>query len=217
MKHILCFGDSNTYGLNPGWMSGEPLRHDISVRWTGRLQKKLGDEYRIIEEGLNGRTTVFESPLSPGRSGVAHFSVCVESHLPLDVIIIMLGTNDTLSSVNVSPSQIAMGISRLVKVAQDPFLYAPGTKPPKLLIVAPVPIGEDALKLPDGITDKAAIEKSHMLAEKYRQTAKLLGCEFLDLAPVARTAPGEGVHLNAEAHEAIASAMAEKLLTMADS
>ena len=214
MKHILCYGDSNTYGLNPGWMSGEPLRHDISVRWTGRLQKKLGDGYRIIEEGLNGRTTVFDDPTFPDRSGLTYFSICVESHLPLDVIIIMLGTNDTKSMFNASPSQIAMGVSRLVKTALNPYIYFPSTKPPKILIVAPVPIGEDAMSLPDGITDRAAIEKSHMLADKYRQTAALLGCDFLDLAPVAQTAPGEGVHLTAEAHEAIASAMAEKLLAM---
>ena len=215
MKHILCYGDSNTYGLNPIWVSsGEMSRHDIDIRWTGRLPKILGSGYRIIEEGLNGRTTVFDDPVFPGRNGLAHFSVCVESHLPLDIIIIMLGTNDTKTLFNAAPAQIAMGISRLAKVALDPFLYNHGAKPPKVLIAAPVPLGEDSLKLPNAITDKTAIEKSRMLAKHYEQVAQLLGCEFLDLAPVAHTAPGEGIHLTAEAHEAIASAMAEKLLTM---
>lgn len=210
MKNILCFGDSNTYGLNPEWVHGNFGRHDIKTRWTGRLQELLGSEYRIIEEGLNGRTTVFSNPTGPYRCGIDYFQPCIESHNPLDLIIIMLGTNDALPMFNTRPSDIAAGLTRLVKVAKNADLYL-GMPMPKILIAVPVPIGKAALSLPDGITTPEMIKTTEDLAVAYKRVAELNGCEYINLGEVAQTAPFEGVHLTPEAHAAIAEAYAKKI------
>ena len=210
MKHILCFGDSNTYGLNPEWIKGNPGRHDENTRWPGKLQQLLGGEYKIIEEGLCGRTTVFEDPTSPTRKGIDYLPACIESHTPLDLIIIMLGTNDSKSIFNACPAEIASGAARLVAEARNPGHYMGGPAP-KILIVSPVPVGEAALKLPDGITTVAMIEKTRKLAPALKKMADMYGCDFIDLAPITETAPFEGIHITAEGHAKIAEAMAEKV------
>lgn len=91
VKRILCFGDSNTYGYIPG---GNGRRYGPDVRWTGLLSAWLKPECLIIEEGLPGRTTVFEDPILPGRKGSDYFYPCLWSHAPLDMLLLMLGTND---------------------------------------------------------------------------------------------------------------------------
>lgn len=210
MKNILCFGDSNTYGLSPEWVHGKFGRHDINIRWTGRLQKQLGPEYRIIEEGLNGRSTVFDDPTGPYRCGIDYFQPCVESHNPLDLIIIMLGTNDTKGMFNAGPMEIAMGLSRLIQVAKNPAIYM-GSPVPKVLIAVPVPIGEAALGGADGITTREMIDKSKALAPAYKRIADMYGCEYIDLGQITETAPYEGVHLTAESHALIADAFEKKI------
>ena len=209
MKNILCYGDSNTYGLSPEWIHGNMGRHDISVRWTGRLQKQLGDDWRIIEEGLNGRTTVFDDPTCPGRNGLKHLRVCLESQSPLDGVIIMLGTNDTKPMFCASAFEIAAGLGQLIQCVLNPFTYIIGSVP-KLLVAAPVPLGPEGA--PNG--DESALVKSKELAAQFEQTAKMYGCEFIDLGKIAATAPGEGVHLNAQAHAAVADAFEQKLRQM---
>ena len=93
MKNILCYGDSNTWGYIPGGKG----RYEYAVRWTGAAQRLLGDGYRIIEEGLNGRTTVFDSPFDGSvLNGKSHLMCCLMSHAPLDAVVIMLGTNDLM-------------------------------------------------------------------------------------------------------------------------
>ena len=99
MKHILCYGDSNTFGTDP--VRGG--RHPYEVRWTGALQRLLGGNYRVIEEGCGGRTTVFEDQLSYGRNGLKTLVPCIASHNPLDLIIIMLGTNDLKKRFQATP------------------------------------------------------------------------------------------------------------------
>ena len=210
MKNILCFGDSNTYGLSPEWVHGQFGRHDINTRWPGRLQQLLGEEYHIIEEGLCGRTTVFDDPTGPYKAGIDYLQPCIESHTPLDLIIIMLGTNDTKGLFNASPAEIAMGLGRLIGVAKNPALYM-GAPVPRVLVAVPVPIGEAAMHLPDGITDMSMVEKSRNLAPRYKATADMYGCDFIDLGEVASTTDYEGVHLDAAAHAAVAEAYAKKI------
>lgn len=211
MKTILCYGDSNTYGINPDWVkTGVFIRHGMDVRWPMRLQTLLGQDWRILEEGLNGRTTVFDDPTFPGRSGLEFFRVCLESHAPLDGVIIMLGTNDTKPMFGASPMEIATGLGRLIQCAKDPFLSSFGS-PKKILIACPVPLGMAATKF---IGDAAQVEKSKKLAPAFEMIARQYGCDFIDLAPIAKTAPEEGIHLPAEAHAAIADAMAAKLREM---
>ena len=129
MKNILCYGDSNTFGFIP--VSGK--RYSIDERWTGILQKLLGNEYRIIEEGLNGRTTVFEDPSKAGRNGKAYLEVCLESHKPIDLIIISLGTNDLKTKFSASENVIAQNMRRLILTVKN-YDYGIGYNKPEILI-----------------------------------------------------------------------------------
>lgn len=105
MKTVLCYGDSNTYGYDPS----DGFRYPESVRWTCRLQKLLGDDYRIIEEGCNGRTTVFDDPIESWKNGRDYLKPCLNSHKPIDIVILMLGSNDLKETFHASAKQIAAG------------------------------------------------------------------------------------------------------------
>lgn len=110
-KRIVCFGDSNTWGLNAETMR----RFPEEVRWPCLLQEKLGDEYQIIEEGLPGRTSVMDDPLLEGMNGMDYIVPCIKSHAPVELVIIMLGTNDTKERFGLTAHNIAQGITRLAK------------------------------------------------------------------------------------------------------
>ncbi|MDR3149381.1 MAG: GDSL-type esterase/lipase family protein [Oscillospiraceae bacterium] len=120
MKTILCYGDSNTFGANPFGDADGVWRHPWEVRYPGRLQTLLGNEYRVVEEGLGGRTTVFNDPTSPNRIGLEFLPVCVESHCP-DIVVLMLGTNDTKPDCCASVRMITDGMGQLVKAVLNPY------------------------------------------------------------------------------------------------
>lgn len=98
-KRVLCFGDSNTWGYIPA--SGK--RHPVGIRWTTLLQEKLGSDFEVIEEGLNSRTTDMNDPKHVGKNGLAYLRPCLETHDPIDLIILMLGTNDMKERFNREP------------------------------------------------------------------------------------------------------------------
>ena len=110
MTTILCYGDSNTYGYNP--VNG--LRYPKDVRWTGVLQKLLGEQYAVIEEGCNGRTTVFEDIAEPWKAGLGYLKPCLNTHKPIDFVIMMLGSNDLKRMFHASAKEIADGAEQLV-------------------------------------------------------------------------------------------------------
>ena len=212
MKNILCYGDSNTWGFNPA--SVEDMkngRFSRDKRWTGVLQKRLGQEYYIIEEGLNGRTTVFDDPAAPGRNGLKFLETCITTHQPLDLIVIMLGTNDTKATYSVPVKEIVNGMEALIKISKNPYAVSFGD-PPEVLIVSPVFVGE---RVEESwlweIFDHTSVEKSKRLAAEYKRLAALYGCYFLDASDVARTAPSECIHIDEAGHAALASALAGKI------
>ena len=136
-KHILCLGDSNTHGYcaDPSDCADGGIRFNESERWTRLLQNKLGDEYLVIEEGLSGRTTVFSDPLYEGLAAIDYITPCLKSHEMIDLLIIMLGTNDTKDRFYASAACIGIGMARLVKKAQSCECW--GGKKPNILVVAP--------------------------------------------------------------------------------
>ena len=134
VKRILCFGDSNTYGYIPG---GNGRRYGPDVRWTGLLSAWLKPECLIIEEGLPGRTTVFEDPILPGRKGSDYFYPCLWSHAPLDMLLLMLGTNDCKMRFGASAKNIASGMEALVRMAISTPVWA---ATPKVLLISPPPM-----------------------------------------------------------------------------
>ena len=122
MKEILCFGDSNTHGYMPGLGT----RYPIDQRWSGLLGKLLGDGYHVVEEGMDGRTTAFEDDLQPWRSALGYIGPCVKTHAPLDLIIIMLGTNDSKTRYGVSAEEIGFGMQELIQRIETFFRYNAG-------------------------------------------------------------------------------------------
>jgi lysophospholipase L1-like esterase len=204
-RTIVCFGDSNTHGAHPDPAVGG--RYPRDVRWPGILRAALGEEYEVIEEGLNGRCTVWDTPRSPGRDGLAYLAPCLESHEPVDLVIIMLGTNDLKRIYGLSAPEIASGVSVLVDVARG-TLSGPGDTPPRVLVVAPVPLGEVTAHS-ELWGFGAARTESERLASLYLLVAEGDGVGFFDAGSVARVSPLDGVHLDEAAHAALGTALAD--------
>jgi lysophospholipase L1-like esterase len=211
MKNILCFGDSNTWGFIPESISeSHPRRHAHDVRWTGILARELGSGFRIIEEGQNGRTTVHDDPFALVRNAKAILPAILESHKPLDLVVLMLGTNDLKNVFGVSPSEIAVGAKILAQtiLASDAGLSA---KPPRLLLMCPPTVGKLShlpdleAKLPNAQT------RSQELPRHYEAVAAALGCAYLNTQEIIAPSPVDGIHLDAAAHEKLGLALAAKI------
>ena len=213
MKTILCFGDSNTWGWNAARIdaNGNPARFDFDTRWPGILQRELGPGFRVVEEALNGRTTAFDDPLFPMRNGLAVLPMLLETHAPIDLLVIMLGGNDTKRMYNMSPGEIAFALDLLVGAAS--VRYA-GGEPPKVLIIAPPhnPEGIATGKFGFVFGDEAA-SKSRALAREYEITARNRGCFFLDAHEAGAAIDGEDqVHMSESGHAALGKAVTRKVL-----
>ncbi len=165
MKTILCFGDSNTWGYSP--QTGTRFPPDI--RWTGVLQKSLGDNYRVIEEGLNGRTTFINEEgeeARPLRSGSDVLQIILESHRPLDFVTIMLGTNDLKLEFNLSVEKIALGAKELCETVLNSEYLADNM--PQILLISPTHIGSTIMPDQEEFFNQAR-EKSYQFAEHYQK------------------------------------------------
>ena len=200
-KNILCFGDSNTHGYN----SKTGGRFDVNERWTKLLQKNLGDDYYIIEEGLSGRTTSFEDPVFEGLCGLNVIYPCMMSHEPLDLVIIMLGTNDTKDRFNANSFIIGKGLERLAQKTID--IHAAWRGAPNVLLIAPPPIHPDYAKtaIAGEMGDKC-VERSRGLAKEFKDVADRLHCHFLDAGsiPGIEMYPYDWMHLSLESHKLLA-------------
>ena len=214
MRTTLCFGDSNTWGFVPESITeSHPRRHSTDVRWTGVLARELGSAFHIIEEGQNGRTTVHDDPFAASRNAKPVLPALLESHKPLDLVILMLGTNDLKAVFGVSPGEIATGVQVLARMilASDSGIAA---RPPKLLLMCP-PVILDNSHLPD-IAAKFpnAPEQSRDLPRCYEALAAALGCAYLNTQTLIEPSPVDGIHLNAAAHEKLGVAVAEKVKSL---
>ena len=205
MKTILCFGDSNTYGYIPDG-SG---RFPIDVRWTGRLQSALGDSARVIEEGLCGRTTIFPDEVRDGRRGIDMIGTLVESHYPVDLLVVMLGTNDCKSAYHATAEQITEGVCRVIERAKE---HAPESM--KVLLISPIHlgkgVGEEGF---DPEFNERSENVSKQLAGEYEKAAKENGFYYFDAAGVAKPSEVDRQHLDDEGHKIFAEKYSEFLLT----
>lgn len=208
-KHIVCFGDSNTHG----YCAQNGGRFDENQRWTCLLQRKLGEDYLILEEGLSGRTTTFEDPIHEGLSGLSYIYPCLMSHEPVDLLIIMLGTNDTKERFGSSAACIALGLKRLIaKAIATVDCWKDGKA--KILVVTPQNIDSRYIDTEVGSTmGRGCAEKSRELGEEFEKIAQLMGCEYLNANQVilAETNDIDFMHLTAEGHRQLAEALAEKV------
>ena len=202
MKQILCFGDSNTWGYD-----GESReRLPFKVRWTGRLQKAYeGKDVRIIEEGLCGRTTVFEDSFRQGRKGTALLPTLLETHHPVDLVVLMLGTNDCKTVFGASADVIGKGISRLLDQIQE---YAPKAE---VLLISPIYLGKKVWQEEyDQEFSRESVTVSRNLQPVYEKIARDRQIEFLPAADHVKCCEADQEHLNAQGHQIFAQAVYEK-------
>ena len=199
---VLCYGDSNTHGANPA--GGDRFGRD--VRWPGVLAGLLDGEARVIEEGLNGRTTVHDDPYVEGRNGRTYLLPCLRSHTPVDVLVLMLGSNDLKPMFTTAPYEIALGVDALVLMAQSSGC-GPGGAAPRILLVAP-PALTDTTARSDmwGFSGRQALMRELPLL--YRTVAEDRGTAFLDASEIVAGDPADGVHLSAAGHAKLAPVIA---------
>lgn len=212
MKKILCYGDSNTYGYNPDFTDDRDMRFSKSVRWTGVLQKELGDDYDVIEEGLGGRTTAWEDQTVSGRNGLKLLVPILQSHEPLDLVIIMLGTNDAKEIYNASVMEIGRGMEAIVKVCLSRYSYGTQAMCPKVLVVSPPLIGRNLNNSwLMGVFGEKAADKIKGLSAEYRVIAEKYGCDYFDAADIVTVSDTDSIHMDGDAHRILAHAIAEKV------
>jgi lysophospholipase L1-like esterase len=208
MRTILCFGDSNTWGSAA--RPGDDERYAPAERWPGVLQQSLGKDWSIIAEGLGGRTTVHPDPIEGAwLDGSAYFLPCLRSHRPLDLVAIMLGTNDLKQRFSVSPTDIANGVGRLLAIAKTSECGV-GRGAPRMLVICPPPILDRHGNRPDFAEMFAGgYEKSLKLAPRYRAVADQYGAAFLNAGDVIKTSAFDGIHLDLDAQAALGRAVAD--------
>lgn len=201
MKTVLCYGDSNTWGANPE--TGE--RFSIHQRWPGVLRDTLGGGYYVVEEGLCGRTTIWVDEVFQYRTGRDYLLPCLDTHAPIDLVVIMLGTNDLKARFHLPAEDIARGVSIIVEMVIKSHFGPDGTTPKVLLISPPV-----VVETPENQTQFADAElRSGQFSELYRMYANQLGVHFLDASEYVESSLEDGIHLDASAHEKLGRKIAE--------
>lgn len=207
-KRIMIFGDSNTWGWNPCNDLVSPLqRWDDDERWAGVMQKELGDDFVVIPEGLNGRTSVWDDPIEEYRCGKDQIIPCLDTWAPLDLVIIMVGTNDLKVRYTVSAQDIANGVGIIV----DKTLHQVGAfreAGPKVLLICPPPLGP----VENGVFGEmfaGNVEKSKKMPQFFEGVAKTYGVEYLDAGTLVKSSDEDGLHMQADQHAILGKAVAE--------
>lgn len=199
-KTIVCYGDSNTWGRIP---RGE--RYPRSVRWTNVLQGLLGNEYEVISEGLPGRTFAVVNPTKPFRSGINHLKSIIESHLPIEVMIVMLGTNDVKISYNLNPEDIALHLEQTIQLIKKDIQKVLIICPPEIIIPDTNDLNPDFARGP---------EISKKLPSLFKEIAEKYGCGFVNAQDYISSSKIDGFHFDRDAHTKLAQAIKDTLVTM---
>lgn len=200
MKNVLVYGDSISWGKRPG--RGD--RYTRMDRWPTILQHELGRDYHVICEALCGRTTVYDTPGSPDRNGETFLPMLLETHSPLDIVVLMLGANDLQYHRHLEPRDAARGCMRLISIIQGSNA-GPGGRSPEVILLAPPfirqPMGDATLYFNPEPTGTDGF------GESYRIVAETMGCTFLDTSKVVEPSPLDGVHLDPKANVALGEAV----------
>ena len=214
MKTIVCFGDSNTWGYMPKTQGPEITadnRYPWGVRWTSLLQMKLGENYRVAEAGLNGRTTMFDCPMGDHRNGLAAIDTTMLCQMPVDLVTIMLGTNDVKHFFGMPPVVIARGAARLIENIRLGG-YGPHGACPEILLMSPIRLHPDMEKQWLGAEfGPTALEKDAQLAHWLEKTAEEYGVHFLNAGEFITSHPADGIHMDEAGHALLAEKVYEKI------
>ena len=210
-KHIICLGDSNTHGYcaDPNDCADHGNRFNENERWTCLLQQMLGDGYHVLEEGLSGRTTVFPDPLHESMPALDVAYPILMSHEPVDLLIIMLGTNDTKDRLGMNAPCIALGMNRLIEKCKQVPCW--GDHAPNILIICPPHIGEE---LQDPCMGDTCAAKSRELNKYLEPVAKNQGCAYFDAQGVAEFNQVDFMHLSRKGHRQLAEKLAGLVPTL---
>jgi lysophospholipase L1-like esterase len=200
MRSVLVFGDSNSWGSNPS----DGSRFPPGVRWPTVMLEALGPGWYLVEEGLRGRTTVFDDPIEGGRRGIDYLGPCLLTHEPIDVVVLALGTNDLKLRFSASPEDIARGVERLI-LAIRASRTGPDATPPRILLMVPPPLADSTLA---SDVWSGSRDKSLRLAERYAAIASLHGVPMIDAGAHIRTSEIDGIHWEADQHLILGQAMA---------
>ena len=212
MTTILCFGDSNTHGSIPMHDRDDMRRFGPDERWPGVLRRELGAGFTVIEEGLPGRTTLHDDPIEGvHKNGLWYLRACLESHSPIDIMTLMLGTNDLKSRFAVQPLDIAESVGVLLEVIARSGA-GPAAAAPRVLLIAPPPLARLSFL---GDMFHGGSEKSKGLGAAYRPEAEKYGAAFLDAGAIIRTSDIDGVHFEAGEHAKLGKAVAGAIRAMA--
>lgn len=214
-KHIVCLGDSNTHGYcaDPNDCADHGDRFNENERWTCLLQKALGDEYLVLEEGLSGRTTVFTDPLHENMPALDVVYSVLMSHEPVDLVVVMLGTNDTKERLSANAACIALGLDRLISKMKTIPCW--GNHEPNILVVCPPHIGEEMESSSVGAAMGAGCAaKSRELSARYAPIAAAQGCAYLDAQEFAEFNRTDFMHLTKKGHQMMAQKLAQVVPTL---
>ena len=208
MKTILCYGDSNTWGCVPVTDAREPPRRlPEHERWPGVLRRALGSGYRVVEDGLNGRTTAWDDALEPDRNGKEALGPALLTQQPLDLVIVMLGLNDLKRRFGLSPCDVAAGVGLLLDLIAA-SRCGPADGAPEALLVCPPPLGRLELFAADF---EGATEKSRALAPLYALEAERRGAAFVDAGEHIAASEVDGLHLDRTAHARFGTVLADSV------
>lgn len=210
-NRIMCFGDSLTWGWVPVVEGVPTTRYPADVRWTGVLQKELGDGHIIIEEGLSGRTTSLDDPTDMRLDGSAYLPSALASHLPLDLVILMLGTNDTKAYFHRTAFETSAGMSKLVgQVFSSAGGVGTAYPAPQVLIIAPPPLTPMRHAYFQSLFG-GAHEKTAQFGKLYSDLADFMKVHFLDAGTIISTDGVDGIHFTEHNNLALGRAVAEKV------
>lgn len=198
MKQVLCYGDSNTHGYD-AFTGG---RYDYFTRWTGRVNEALGKKVLICEAGLNGRTCGFDDPTVPGRNGLALLDCAIQTNKPLDLIILMLGSNDCKACYQADAASITRQMGKLIRRVKLFGMFGEGEM--KILLVAPVPLDQRCV---GDLFDSRSVEVSQALAEQYQSLAEKDRILFVDAGSWGVPLDFDGTHFTPEGHRIFAEKM----------
>jgi lysophospholipase L1-like esterase len=201
MKTILCYGDSNTWGYDP-LKSGRYPKEKI---WTTILQKKLGSDFEVIPEGLNGRTTVWDDPVEGEyRNGKKYLLPCLHTHKPIDLVILFLGGNDLKYRFSVTAEDVAKGVGALVDIIRKSET-GPNMKSPEILVLIPPP-AKELENFPPMFLE--AVNKSRIFPKVFPEVLNRM-CKLMDTSKIIESSEIDGIHLDPESHKILGEAVAD--------
>lgn len=205
MHRILCYGDSNTWGYIPL----TEKRYPPEVRWTGRLQRLLGPDYQVLEDGLSGRTTIWDDALAEYHNGKKTLLPALDSQSPVDVVVLLLGTNDLKSRMHLNAMEVAMGAEQLIQMIQG-FRTAEQVRPADVLLVCPPSIREAVDQTPSQwyFSAQHCVPVSRQLPAFFRDVAQRYGCAYVAADDICEICTEDEIHFTVEGHARFAEGIA---------